>query len=246
MLPVVAFAGSGSEREAAAEWEDAPLALFLLLGQSNMAGRGVIEARDREPHPRIFMLDAAREWRPAIDPVHFDKPAIAGVGPASAFAHVLAEVDPRMHIGLVPAAMGGSSLDDWHPEGPLFAEAMARARSAAKRGRIAGILWHQGEADSTPERAATYAARFAHVVERIRAELGSSEIPVIVGETGRFRAGSDTINTVLAALPASVPRCAFVSAEELSDKGDKVHFDAPSLRELGRRYARAWLALERR
>ena len=27
--------------------------LFLLIGQSNMAGRGIIEAQDRIPHPRV-------------------------------------------------------------------------------------------------------------------------------------------------------------------------------------------------
>ena len=61
------------------------LQLFLLIGQSNMAGRGKVEAQDREPLPRVWMLNKALAWVPAIDPVHFDK-TVAGVGIARSFA----------------------------------------------------------------------------------------------------------------------------------------------------------------
>ena len=53
--------------------------LFLLVGQSNMAGRGTLEKQDTTPHPRVLMLNKAGEWAPAVDPLHFDKPS-AGVG----------------------------------------------------------------------------------------------------------------------------------------------------------------------
>ncbi|HEX8916483.1 MAG TPA: sialate O-acetylesterase, partial [Humisphaera sp.] len=48
--------------------------LFLLVGQSNMAGRGKVEDEDRKPHPRVVSLDKAGQWVPAVDPIHFDKP----------------------------------------------------------------------------------------------------------------------------------------------------------------------------
>ena len=63
-----------------------PHEIVLLIGQSNMAGRGVVEEQDRQPIPRVFMLNKAMEWVPAVDPVHFDKPDIAGVGLARSFA----------------------------------------------------------------------------------------------------------------------------------------------------------------
>jgi hypothetical protein len=46
--------------------------LVLLVGQSNMAGRGTVEEQDRTPHPRALMLNKAGEWVPATDPMHFD------------------------------------------------------------------------------------------------------------------------------------------------------------------------------
>ena len=52
--------------------------LFLLFGQSNMAGRGVVEPEDTKPHPRVLMLSKDGKWVPAVDPMHFDKPS-AGV-----------------------------------------------------------------------------------------------------------------------------------------------------------------------
>ena len=45
-------------------------------------------------------------------------------------------------------------------------------------------------------------------------------------------------------LPKSVPNTAFVSAEGLKHKGDKIHFDAASYRELGKRYAERYFPAE--
>src|SRR4051812_37821804 len=95
--------------------QDVPpkLKLFLLIGQSNMAGRGIPEAEDQQTHPRIWMLNKELSWVPAKDPMHFDKPAIVGVGPGFPFAKRLAEAYPSINIGLVPCAVGGSGIDDW-------------------------------------------------------------------------------------------------------------------------------------
>ena len=96
----------------AGENETAPMRLYLLIGQSNMAGRGRVVAEDKTPHPRVFVLDKADEWAPAVDPLHFDKP-FAGVGPGLAFGKAMAEADPEARIGLVPCAAGGSPISVW-------------------------------------------------------------------------------------------------------------------------------------
>ena len=53
--------------------------LYLLVGQSNMAGRGKVTPEDKKPHERVLMLSKDLKWVPATDPMHFDK-SIAGVG----------------------------------------------------------------------------------------------------------------------------------------------------------------------
>lgn len=230
----------------AAEPKD--MKLFLLIGQSNMAGRGVVEAADKVPHPRVFVLNKAMTWAPAIDPLHWDKPDIAGVGLASTFGRVVAEMNPHVTVGLIPAAFGGTSLDQWASGGELYTNAVNRAREAMKSGKLAGILWHQGEADSGKGKealTASYTERFKKMIAQLRADLNAKDVPIIVGEIGRFRTehASDEINQVLAKLPQHVPLSAFVSAEGLADKGDKLHFDSASLREFGRRYAKAWAGM---
>lgn len=220
--------------------------IFLLIGQSNMAGRGQVEAADKEPHPRVFMLTKELTWAPAVDPMHFDKPERIGTGLGKTFGIDVAEANPGATIGLVPAAFGGSALDEWAPGQPHYANAVARAKAALKHGRLAGILWHQGESDSAPDKAETYVTRFASFIAHLRADLDAQAVPVIVGETGRFRAegAAVAINAAIARLPEFVPHCVFVSAEGLSDQGDKLHFDSASFRELGRRYAAAWHSLQ--
>ena len=100
--------------------EDAPLPakdkfhLFLLAGQSNMAGRGVVEAQDQVVNPRVLMLSKEGKWVPAVDPMHFDKPA-AGVGLGKTFGQIIAEANPGVTIGLIPCAVGGSPVDTWKP-----------------------------------------------------------------------------------------------------------------------------------
>jgi hypothetical protein len=233
-----AFAQSGSQKN---------LQLFLLVGQSNMAGRGAIEAQDREPMPRVFTLTKDLQWAPAIDPLHFDKPDIAGVGIGRSFARTLLQADPSASIGLIPSAFGGTSLDEWKPDGKLYTDAVRRAREAMKSGRLRGILWHQGENDSDKEKdALSYRSRFAAMIGRLRADLGAPDVPVVVGELGEFQPATfaSVVNEQLATVPLKVPRSAFVSSNGLIHKGDNSHFDTKSLREFGRRYALAFLSLD--
>lgn len=215
------------------------LRLFLLIGQSNMVGRGKIEPQDAEPHPRILSLDADRRWVRAADPL---QPG-AGVSLATSFARSLVAADPAAMIGLVPCAQGSTQLDLWQPGTPLYANAVTRTRIALQHGRLAGILWHQGEGDSARQLEATYAERFAGMIAQLRRDLDAPDTPVIVGELGAFWRAPEPMNQVLRELPALVPKSACASSAGLTDKGDRIHFDSESLREFGRRYAAAYLQL---
>jgi hypothetical protein len=53
---------------------------------------------------------------------------------------------------LIPCADGGTSLDDWAVEGTLFENAISQAKLAQRTSHLAGILWHQGENDCSPEK----------------------------------------------------------------------------------------------
>jgi hypothetical protein len=227
------------------------LQLFLLIGQSNMAGRGPIEPQD--PIPGILSLNKQMEWVPAIDPLHFDKPDIAAVGLGRSFAKVLLGASPSVTIGLIPCAFGGTSLEQWKRGGALYDDALKRTRFAMKSGKLRGILWHQGEADSgTAKLANSYRERWMEFIGFLRQDLEAPEVPVVVGQLGKFfgkkpdsaPSFAALLNEQLALIPLKVPHTGFVSSAGLTDKGDQVHFDTASIRELGRRYAYAFLALD--
>ena len=228
--------------------------IFLLAGQSNMAGRGHVEAEDRTTDPRVLMFDRAEHWVLAADPMHFDKP-IAGVGPGRSFGLAIAAAESTATIGLVPAAVGGSAITSWVPAGVHaetgahpYDEAIRRARAAMRDGELKAILWHQGESDANPQDAPLYAQRLRELIERFRSDLGAPNVPVLVGELGRF-AGKPwdaphlQVDSALRRVAAEVPNVVYVSSEGLEDRGDALHFSAAAARAFGKRYAAAYLRL---
>lgn len=228
--------------------------LFLLVGQSNMAGRGDVAPENREPTPRVYAFDRNGEWRPAVDPIHFDKP-VAGVGPGRSFAAVLAGRDSKISIGLIPAACGGSPISSWQPgayfdqtDSHPYDDAIFRAKQAMKHGTLKGILWHQGESDCDEKLASVYQEKLEQLVERFRVDLGDPALPVIIGQLGQFEAvpwndGTRQVDTAHKAVARKMSNVGFVRSDGLTVKTDLVHFDAPSQREFGKRYAVAYLSL---
>jgi hypothetical protein len=229
------------------------LHLYLLLGQSNMAGRGKLGAEDKTPHPRVLAFTLQNNWEPAVEPVTHDKPAMLGVGPGLAFGKAMADNEPGATIGLVPCAVGGTPLKRWERNGDLYSNAVQRARLAMREGTLEGIIWHQGESDSgAATNANSYGDRLSWMIRDIRTDLGAPDLPFVVGQIGEFLYDrgpehspyARVVNRALAALPEKVPATACAPSKGLKDKGDQLHFDAVSQRELGRRYATAMLQLQ--
>lgn len=228
--------------------------LYLLIGQSNMAGRGVITQDEGISRQRLLKFSQRNAWAPGVDPLHTDKPAAAGAGLGTSFARVMADADKEITVGLIPCAVGGTPLQRWQKDGDLYAAALQRAKLAMKDGTLKGILWHQGEGDSGKEETAkNYNARLSQMINDLRADLGAGELPFVAGKLGEFLAPTSKdgtpsfwplVNEQIAALPQTAPNTAVVESAGLNHKGDVVHFDTPSLREFGRRYAEAMKKLQ--
>ena len=103
---------------------------FLLIGQSNMAGRGDLKAVVPIRDPHIKMLRNGR-WQNMSEPINYDRP-FAGVGLAASFAMAWCEKHPGEEIGLIPCADGGSSLDEWMPGTALFDHMAAQVKLAQR------------------------------------------------------------------------------------------------------------------
>lgn len=91
------------------------------------------------------------------------------------------------------------------------------------------------------------------MVKDLRADLGAGDVPFVAGKLGEFLKRQDKdgrpshwplVNELIGALPQSVANTASVDSTGLKHKGDGVHFDTPSLREFGQRYAEAMKRLQ--
>jgi len=227
--------------------------LFLLIGQSNMAGRGELNEVEPIRDPRCKMMRNGR-FLGMSEPICFDR-AIdtyyhSGVGLSASFAKCAAEYFDE-EIGLIPCADGGTSLSDWEPGGLLYDHAVFQTRLAMRSGTLAGILWHQGESDSkTAESASVYGERFDRFITRLQADIGCN-VPVVAGELGEYLAEYDNgkvkhyyiVNEQLHAYAASHDNFAVASAAGLKPKPDGLHFCSVSLREFGERYFAAYRTL---
>ena len=256
--------------------------LILLVGQSNMAGRGYAEPEDLVPIPRVEYIRPDLKWSPAIEPINKDRAfvgtfsadgekivspdpfetvlpgknqKVCGVGLGRTFGKLLAESNPDKCVGLIPAAVGGTSIaawmpggvDDWDENNYPYDFAIRRAKEAQKYGKIAAILWHQGESDVS-NRTEHYKEKLRTVVENFRRDLGLDEsVPFIAGELASFYTDesltgqqTDLVDHVLYELEQELPGFCVVQTKDLTHRGDFLHFDTRSLRELGKRYFAAY------
>lgn len=230
--------------------------LFLLAGQSNMAGRGKVSESDKKVDLQVLALNKRGKWVPAVDPIHFDKPGIAGVGLGKTFAKAYAASRPGITIGLIPCAVGGSPISSWRPGGyhpstktHPYDTAIARTQLAMKDGTLKGLLWHQGESDCKAELSVVYKEKLHRLIGQFRTKFNDEKLPFIAGQMGQFKekpwtAHKRLVDSVHETLPSQVRLTGFVNSKGLTHKGDKIHFNSASYRELGRRYHVAFEAIQ--
>ncbi|MFD2409821.1 sialate O-acetylesterase [Paenibacillus rhizoplanae] len=220
---------------------------FLMLGQSNMAGRGFLHEVDPIYNEKIKMLRNG-QWQMMTEPINYDRP-VSGVSLAASFANAWSIANSDEEIGLIPCAEGGSSLNDWHPEGILFQHALSEARFALRSSQICGILWHQGESDSYQSLHETYYEKLTLIIETLRNELNLDEVPMIIGGLGDFLGKTGfgqqateyrQVNEQLQRFANEQQNCYFVTAAELTANPDGIHIDAVSQRKFGYRYFEAF------
>lgn len=221
--------------------------IYLLMGQSNMVGRDIRTLDSQVEDPRILALNGDGKWMIAREPMHVGG---TGIGPGIPFAQAMLKAHPKITIGLIPCAVGGTSLSRWTKGADLYERAVNRAKLAGQYGVIKGVLWHQGESDTEKEDyASTYETRLTQMLKDLRSDLGLSDLPVVVGQIGSFLnldryPYADTVRKAISHIPARLPHTGYVGSTGLPDKGDRLHFSAESEQEIGRRFASAMEILD--
>ncbi len=256
---------------------------WVLAGQSNMEGLGVqadsLPPDDRvwsfssAGNWEVAQDPLHKLWesftpchndiiRPSLTPEEADMPdeELAkrffregnGGGLGVAFGQALAAATGRP-LGLIPAAHGGTSLEQWNPhnkdQGVHSLYGAMLERIARSGGRLRGILWYQGESDANAEWAPSYLDRMTAWVGAARADTGIADLPVLVVQIGCYVVPDqsstqwwDLVREALRRLPEQVPHIAVTTALDLG-LTDCIHLNTPGLYRLGRRLARQALAL---
>ena len=243
--------------------------IWITAGQSNMDGCGKligVEPPSRNVHAFYFddRWDTAADplcwYNEAVDPVHWstDDPTKLrdtarydrrfrrqGAGPAVAFGKALHK-STNVPIGLIVCSHGGTSMNQWSPDklsegGRSLYGAMVR-RVAMVGGKVAGIIWYQGESDANGENQGLYRERMKSFVAAVRRDLDHPALPFAYVQIGPFFTGDDlsvhwnALQRDQVEIEASLAPAAMVSVVD-AGLDDIIHIDTRSQRRLGRRLA---------
>jgi len=226
--------------------------VFIMAGQSNMAGRGIVEPEDTVSDKRIFSINKDGQIIIAKEPLHFYEPERTGLDCGLSFAKTLIKKIPdSVSLLIIPTAIGGSSIGQWFGDSvfrnvKLFSNFLAKVEIAKQNGVIKGILWHQGESDANEKNIPLHKERLHLLFSKFRMAIGNNELPVLIGELGSFSnnpADFNLINKAIHDYAAEDKNSRVISTKDLKDKGDHLHFDSKGQRTMGNRFAEAYLKM---
>lgn len=243
--------------------QDENFYIFLCIGQSNMAGKGEIEAIDRAVPDNFLSLSAVNgkgrklgQWRKAVPPNSRDD---AGLSVVDYFGRTMIDNLPEgARVGIIQVAVDGAGIDlfdktnyrryistvteSWKKKqidqlgGNPYARLIELARKAQDEGDIRGIIIHQGETDAYDKQ---WIAKVKKIYNDIIHDLDLDiRTPLVVGEVG----GADQAgqcaraNIIINQLPKGFQQCHVASSKGCSLQSDRLHFDSDGYRTLGRRF----------
>ncbi|MEO0542055.1 MAG: sialate O-acetylesterase [Cyanobacteria bacterium P01_A01_bin.105] len=237
--------------------------LFVLMGQSNIAGTAPVPAAPAT-HPQVLLFGNDYRWQPAVEPLDTALNQVdavsadpgAGLGPGMAFALALMAQDETRTIGLIPCATWGATLHQWQrdlSDQSLYGSCLKRIQAAATVGDVTGVIFFQGEADALDPviypnlgiNADSWGTRFTDWVSQLRHDLGSPHLPLVYAQIGSHQNPEKfpqwaTIQQQQARL--TLPHSAMIRTDDLP-LADEVHFTASSYRIIGQRFAEAFLSV---
>jgi hypothetical protein len=225
--------------------------VFIMAGQSNMAGRGRVEPQDTIASERVLTINKNGDVILAREPLHFYEPSLRGLDCGLSFGkELIRHIPANISVLIIPTAVGGSSISQWLGDSTyrnvqLFKNFTEKTRIGARHGIIKGVLWHQGESDTgNAESISLYEKRLGQLFTKFRETTGNDHLPVMIGQLGSFSDNNDNwqkINKQIRAYDSKDRHASSIKTADLKDKGDKVHFDSQGQRTLGQRFAKKYI-----
>lgn len=231
--------------------------LFILMGQSNMAGYGRVLPQDTIPIEGVYYIptltDEPSQWKPAKHPLH-NRLSSDNFGLGLPFAKKYKSENKNVDILLIPVAWGGATIDQLNKGSEIYNDAIQRVLSLLEKNpniKLKGVLWHQGESDTVSEElAALYEGKLHKLIADLRADFQNENLPFVAGNLAEFYGTGvdhcapervkqiDMVKQTLRDIPIKVKNCGFVESTGCkSPDQHQVHFDRESYIILGERYA---------
>ncbi|MEO0452493.1 MAG: sialate O-acetylesterase [Pseudomonadota bacterium] len=221
--------------------------VFLLAGQSNMLGRAPYDGLGDYQDSKVYDWNGER-FQQAESPLSGANEGSMGLTVTFADQYLLAHkhVDA---LAFVQSAVGGTGLNrvdrNWNPGDAVYENAIAEVNSALIANpsfAFKGILWHQGERDDAMSEH-DYALAWDRMVSDMRKRIVGADAttPVVLGQI--WPTEGEGVRAAIAATPNRMHAAALVTIEG-TRQFDDLHFDARSLRILGKRYYEAFSSLQ--
>ncbi len=228
--------------------------VFLLAGQSNMAGRGWVESQDTMTDERLLTINKKNEVILAKEPLHFYEPSRTGLDCGMSFGRALLKNIPdNVTILLMPTAIGGSSIQQWLGDSifhdvQLLTNFKEKVKLGNAIGVIKAVLWHQGESNtSSEENIRLHPERLTALFKTFRNIMHNDHLPILTGELGSYSNNNKNwqlINEAIKQVVQKDANAAFITTQDLKHKGDNVHFNSMGQRTMGERFAVEYLKMK--
>ncbi len=242
--------------------------VFVLAGQSNMAGGGAMASLPTSPFdytqpqsdvsydywndvsvPTATRIYESADWE-FLRPLY---PGFPGTtyGPELAFGRTLADRVSEDSIAIIKVAKSGTDLMyNWDPSGPLYqnmieqvAEAVGRLEINGANPVISGFFWVQGEGDAQVEaKAWNYRQNLEELFTSVRQAWNAPDLPMFYNQLhiDCNRLYVDLLRESQEVVDLSDPSAHMINIDDLALNPDFVHFTGETHLELGRRFADAY------
>lgn len=204
--------------------------VFLLAGQSNMAGEGMVSELLA---PYNSPLAAVKFWNnnawEALQGGFGDGTPGVRFGPELSFGHAIQKLFPTDDIYLVKYGLTSTSLAvNWNPNGTgdcyntFKAKANAAIQNLTAAGKspvIAGMLWMQGENDAlNSTQAAVYSQNLTNFIRTARRDFSTPDMQFVIGRIlpcYGTPTDSDLVRNAEMTVPGQVGHASWINTDDL-------------------------------
>ena len=208
--------------------------VFVGAGQSNSTNSGQERINQTSGMVSAF---SGETWQIANDPQPGTHDKSGGGSFWPAFGDAM-YAKYHVPIGVAVTGHGGTSVNQWQPNGELFPWMMTRIYQLGPNG-FRAVLWHQGESD-TGMSTADYATRLTNVIETSQQQAGW-EFPWFVAQVSyhnpkevSFASTRDAQKQLWdAAIALEGPDTDMLTGDNRDNGGQGIHFNPLGLRAHG-------------